>query len=585
MTRGARMNPRFSPRYFLASVLLLVVLVSVYAASAARRTQAELSAQLEQKGLALADAVETSSRNAVRSNALMEQMIAQRLLDNARLVDEILRFPGPTGELERITRRNRLRRIDLLDPDGRPWTGPPPPARLRMMMPGPGMMEGRGMPPGAPPGGVEPPMSMMRYMWGRRWAAPPEEGEARVPKAISDRKFWEGSVFGVAIGAESFPGIIAVHADADFILNFGREIGVERQLEELGRQAGVAGVALLGPDLAVLAASDRARVGERRDDPTLRRALAERRGIARLATRDGVEVFEVARPLTLDGARLGLLTIAFSTEPMARAWRQDLRAGVLLGLGVLAAGAMGLGVIFFLQQRHLGEVRALETEMARRERLAALGDVAAAFAHEVRNPLNAVSMGLQRLSAEFTPEPAAGYARVVDLMQGEVRRLNAIVEQFIALARPLPLTLGRVDVTELLRELAALMEPEARTTGVELRLAAPAGLPAVTADRDHLKQVLLNLVVNALQAMGAGGTLTLGARAERERVTLVVADTGPGLAPDVLARVFDPYFTTKPGGLGLGLTIARRIAEAHGGALEVESRPGEGTRFLLSLPT
>ena len=107
----------------------------------------------------------------------------------------------------------------------------------------------------------------------------------------------------------------------------------------------------------------------------------------------------------------------------------------------------------------------------------------------------------------------------------------------------------------------------------------------MTADRDHLKQVLLNLVVNALQAMGAGGTLTLGARAERERVTLVVADTGPGLAPDVLARVFDPYFTTKPGGLGLGLTIARRIAEAHGGALEVESRPGEGTRFLLSLPT
>ena len=580
MTRGPRMNPRFSARYLLASVLLLVLLVGIYTASVARRPQAELSAQLEQKGLALADVVETGSRNAIRSNALMEQMIAERLLDNARLVDEIMRFPVLPGELERIARRNRLRRIDLLDADGRPWT-PPAPPRMRMMMPGPGGPGGPGPP--HPPGA--PPMPMMSYMWGRRWAPPPEEGKAGVPTAISDRKFWEGSVFGVAIGAESFPGIIAVHADAAFILNFGKEIGVERQLEELGRQAGVAGVALLGPDLAVLADADRARVGARRDDPALARALAERRGLARLVTRDGAQVFEVARPISLDGARPGLLTIAFSTEPMARAWRQDLRAGLLLGLGVLVAGAMGLGVIFFMQQRHLGEVRALEAEMARRERLAALGDVAAAFAHEVRNPLNAVSMGLQRLATEFAPEPAANYARFVDLMQGEVRRLNAIVEQFIALARPLPLTLDRVDAGELLHELAALMEPEAKKAGVELRLAVPAALPAVTADRDHVKQVLLNLVVNALQAMAAGGTLGLEARADRERVTLVVADTGPGIPPDALPRVFDPYFTTKAGGLGLGLTIARRIAEAHGGALEAESRPGQGTRFLLSLPT
>jgi len=581
MTRGPRMNPRFSSRYFLASVLLLVVLVGVHATWIARRTQAELAAQLEQKGLALADAVETGSRNAIRSNALMEQMIAQRLLDNARLVDEILHRPVPPGEIERITRRNRLRRIDLLDLEGRPWTPPSPPGGMRMMMQGPGAP--RGPLPPHPPGG-EPPMPMMHYMWGRRWAAPQEHGAGPAPEAIRDRRFWEGSTFGVAIGAESFRGIIAVHADADFILDFRKEIGVERQLEELGRQAGVTSVALLGPDLAVLAASDGARAGERRDDPALARALAERRGVARLVTQGGAQVFEVARPLTLDGARLGLLTIAFSTDPMERAWRADLRAGLGLGLAVLVVGAMGLAVIFLVQQRHLREVRTLEAEMGRRERLAALGDVAAAFAHEVRNPLNAVSMGLQRLRAEFAPEPAADYTRFVDLMQGEVRRLNAIVEQFIALARPLPLKLERVDPAELLRELAALMEPEARTAGITLRLALPARLPAVTADPDHVKQVLLNLVVNALQVMREGGTLTLDARAERERVTLGVADTGPGIPPDILPRVFDPYFTTKPGGLGLGLTIARRIAEAHGGALEVSSVAGQGTRFALSLP-
>jgi signal transduction histidine kinase len=575
-------NTRSSIRYFLASIVLLVAVVAVYAASSARRTQGELRAQLEQQGQALATALETGSRNAIRSNALIEEMIAQRLLDNARLVDELVRRPLDPDELRRIAERNRLRRVDLLDPDGRPWTPPAPP---RGMMMGPPMMRapgpGRGA-EGGPPAGAP----MMSYMWGRRWGRPGEEaaGAQAAPPAIRDRKFWEGSVFGVAIGATSFKGIVAVHADADYILNFRREIGVERQLEELGRQEGVRSVALLGPDLTVLAHSDATRVGGRRDEPALADALAARRTVSRFADAGGARVLEVVRPIALDGARQGLLAVDFSTEPMERAWRRDLRAGVGLALAALAVGALGLGLIFWVQRRHLGEVRALETEMARRERLAALGDVAAAFAHEVRNPLNAVSMGLQRLGAEFKPEPAGEYARFVELMQGEVRRLNAIVEQFIALARPLPLKPAPVEPDELLRELAALVEGEARQAGVALRLVLPAALPTLVADRDHLKQVLLNLARNAVQAMAQGGTLTLSAEAARGSVAIAVADTGPGIAPAALPRVFDPYFTTKPGGLGLGLTIARRIVEAHGGALTAESEPGRGSVFRVSLP-
>jgi signal transduction histidine kinase len=593
--------------------------VAVYAVSTARRTQAELRAQMEQQGLALADAFERASRAAVRSNALIEEMIAQRLLDNARLVDELLRRPLDPADLERIAARNRLSRIELLEPDGRPWTPPPwpPPG-------GPGA--GRGHPPGVeapgdpgdepqprwgpgmmrrrmrhgPPRDDEagaaapverppehhaaPERPLARWMWGRRWMRPFEPAPDSLP-VITDRKFWEGSVFGVAIGARAFPGIIAVHADADYVLSFRKEVGVERQIEELGRQTGVVSVALLGADLGVLAGADPVRPGGRRDDPALVAVAAERRPLARLLPGgDGPSVFEVARPLTLEGDQVAILTIGFSTAAMERAWRDAVRWGALLAAAVLVVGAAGLGLIFYVQQRHLRDVRALEAEMARRERLAALGDVAAAFAHEVRNPLNAVSMGLQRLRGEFHAEPAADYVKFVDLIQGEVGRLNTIVEQFIALARPLPLKPAPLAADDLLHELAALLDEPARAAGITLRLAIPADVPAIAADRDHLEQVLLNLALNGIQAMARGGTLTMGLEAAREHVALVVSDTGPGIAPDVLPRIFDPYFTTRPRGLGLGLTIARRIVEAHGGTLEAASRPGEGARFRVVLP-
>lgn len=565
------------PRYFLASLALLFALVATYAAWTTHRSQVELRAQMDQKAFALADAVEAGSRNAIRSNALMEEMIADRLLDNARLIDALLAHPLDPDDLPRIAARNRLRRVDLLDLEGRPWTPPLPPRGMMAMMK-------------APPAGSErlgPDRSMMRYMWGRRWARPPETGGGApaAPPAVTERRFWQGSLFGVAIGARSFPGIIAVHADADDIVSFQRAIGVERQIAELAGQAGIVAVGLLGPDLSVLAHSDPTRIGARVADAALAGALSERRALSRLMSgNDSAPVFEVARALTLEGGHPALLTIAFSTAPMQAAWRRDLRAGVALGASVLLVGALGLAAIFFVQQRHLRELGAVEREMERRQRLAAVGDVAAAFAHEVRNPLNAVSMGLQRLRTEFTPEPAGEYGRFVDLVQGEVRRLNVIVEQFISLARPLPLQPAAVAGGELLRELAALVEGQALSAGVELRLAVPAELPPLVADRDHLKQVLLNLILNALQAMaGRGGTLTLGAEAGRDDVALTVADTGPGIPADTLPRIFDPYFTTKAGGLGLGLTIARRIVEAHGGALEAENLPRAGARFRVRL--
>jgi signal transduction histidine kinase len=559
----------------VASVLLLAALTAFLAVSAALRTQGELSRGLADKGLALADALEASSRNAILSNALMEEMVAQRLLDNARLVDQmLLARPVDAEWLERLRAMNRLTRIELLDAEGRPYTPAPAPAPPRMM----GMM---GRPPleGAP----EERRAMMMYMWGRRWSSPAPEGE--VPPAIQDRRFWQGSLFGVAIGARAFPGIIAVHADATYVLDFGREIGVQRQVEELGRQPGIDSIALLDQGLAVVAHSRPERVGQRESGEELGAVLAGGRTLTRLVERDGAApLFEVVKPLRLDRERTALLRIALSTASMDRVWRRDRLAAAGLGLGVLALGILGLAAIFYTQHRHLAEVRRLEVEMERGERLSALGNMAAAVAHEIRNPLNAVSMGLQRLRGEFRPAEVEEYRGLLDVVQGEVRRLNSIVEDFLSLARPLSLKPEPIPVARLLEEVALLVEGEARAAGVVIEREAAGALPALEADRDRIKQVLLNLLLNAIQAMPTGGTLNLAVSASGGMLALTVTDTGPGIPPEVGPRLFEPYVTTKARGIGLGLAIARRIVEAHGGGIEAETAPGGGARFRVTLP-
>ncbi|MBI2528376.1 MAG: hypothetical protein HYV93_20640 [Candidatus Rokubacteria bacterium] len=573
-------------RYFLASFALLLVLLALHTAWAARRTQHELLAQLEEKGFALAATLEASSRAAIRGNALMEEMIAQRLLDNARLIDHLLLSPRfDPADLRRIAAMNRLRRVDLLDRSGAPY----PLAGLRPPMGAPpgmgGMMHGMMMSPAPGAGGQaeHPPMGM--YMWGRRWGVH-EDAAHPAPPAVQDRTFWEGSLFGVAVGARAFPGIIAVHADADFVLDFRKEIGVEAQIEELARRSGVASIALLDGALTVVAASEPGRVGQREDDPAMRAALGSSHATARLVQDDGgARLLEVLHPVAPAAAPSGLLRIRLSTAPMAQAWRRDRDAGLLLGLAVLALGTVGLALIFYTQHRHLREVSELEEAMARTERLARLGDLAAAVAHEVRNPLNAISMGLQRLGAEFQPAEVQEYGRLVGLMRGEVARLDGIVEEFLSLARPLSLALAPTDFHELLRSVAALIEGEAARSGVKTVLSIQGGLPPARADGGRLTQVLLNVALNALQAMPGGGTLTLGATSAAGAVTLTVSDTGAGIPADLLPRIFEPYVTSKARGLGLGLAIARRIVEAHGGRIEAASEPGSGSRFTITLPT
>lgn len=565
----------FLPRHFLESGLLLLILASFYVYFEARRLQQELLRQAEDKGAALAKAMEAGVRNAILGNAFLEDLIEQRLLDNARLIDQLLLSRRvDQALLKQVSAMNRLQKIDLLDEQGRPLQ----PAALAAVM------------ARKAEGEEQRRQKWISYMWGKRWQLPKRKAgdrPAELPPRIMSSEFWQGSAIGVAVGARSFPGIIAIHANADYILNFEKEIGVQRQLQELGREPVTEFVALLDSNLNIVAHTDRRHIGRQEKEPLLLRAKVDGRLSSQIVESGGGRRYlDVVQPLALEESNWGFLKIRLSLGSMELAWRNSLRAIVILGLAILGAGILGMAAIFHNQHTHMLEVKALEAEMLHKERLATLGDMAATVAHEIRNPLNAISVGLQRIKQEFQPTDGQEehYSRLTELMLGEVHRLNMIVEQFLSLARPFEIRPEALRVQDILNEVATLVEGEAQQSKVQIRVIAPTALPPFSADREYLRQTLLNLVLNGLQAMPEGGTLTLEAKTSNGNILISVADTGSGIAPENLPRIFDPYFTTKARGSGLGLATARRIVEAHGGTITVLSEVGQGCRFQVVLP-
>jgi len=223
-------------------------------------------------------------------------------------------------------------------------------------------------------------------------------------------------------------------------------------------------------------------------------------------------------------------------------------------------------------------------ELAQSQRLALAGQMAASVAHQVGTPLNVISGYVQLLRAK----QAAGSPDAARLatIQEQIARVTTIVQSLLDRTRRPALTLRPLAPGELVSGLAELVRPTLLGHGIELTLEVAPGLPAVGADRAQLEQALLNLVSNAVDAMPGGGQLTLAARPHEAGIALLVADSGPGIPAEELAKVFDPLYTTKPRGkgTGLGLTILREVVEAHGGAVHLESRPGQGTTVLVCLP-
>jgi signal transduction histidine kinase len=218
---------------------------------------------------------------------------------------------------------------------------------------------------------------------------------------------------------------------------------------------------------------------------------------------------------------------------------------------------------------------------------AELAELAGGFIHEIKNHLSTLGLNLQLLAEDFAEPQTQRERRALDRvtrLQAECQRLVDVSNDFLRFARVKDLDLKPTDLAGVVEELVDFFGPMAKTGAIEVKTFLPADLPPVALDADLFKQALLNLLLNAQQAMPGGGELTVQAARDDGGVRLSLIDTGKGMPPETAAKAFRPFFSTRAGGTGLGLATTRKIVLAHGGAIDVQSEVGRGTKFTIRLP-
>ncbi len=230
----------------------------------------------------------------------------------------------------------------------------------------------------------------------------------------------------------------------------------------------------------------------------------------------------------------------------------------------------------------LSSVKELEEKVRRSDRLASLGTMAAGMAHEIRNPLSSVKTFIQLLPRKFSdPEFRVNFSQIA---AEEVEKINTMITRLLDFARPRPLKLQPVNATQAIDEILLLLNNDLNKNQVEVKRLYEGDASDILVDKEQIKQVLLNLILNSIQAMHPGGELKVMTRPGDGKMTVTISDTGCGIKPENLQRIFDPFFSTKTSGSGLGLAIVHRIIEEHRGTIDVRSEEGKGTEFVIELP-
>ncbi len=535
-------------------VVLLFLLVIAYAGFSLVETRRTVLAATEAEGRALLTAVSAGIERSLLASRAVEGLLADRLLSLARDVGrDVEGSPGrEEAILRRFVTREHLKGAVLAGFDFSVVvsTGPGPRAERH---------------PGNSPIGSSRLTPMVIEDLIRRARRAGLGAQDSVVVGFGESPFGSSVEFLVGVRLPQTGRFLLLRQNADTLRGLREKAGVQRLIEASAKSPAISYLLLHDAEGRILAASDPTRVGD---------LVAPLPRDADWRPEGGTEVLDVSVPASWPGSDGGSLRVGLAKGPVQAILVRGRRSILLFTAIAVLVGAVGAVALVLVSRSSGRKQAALEEELRRREQAAVLGRMAGAVAHEVRSPLNAISMAGQRLLRAAGDDPDA--REILESIKREVARLNRTVEDFLDLARERPLQLGAVELGPLVSEIVAAEAPAARV------LPGEDGHP-VRADREELRRALGNLVRNAKQVAGEE-KVVVSWHHDENGTAIEVRDGGPGVPDGERERIFLHFVTHRTGGTGLGLAIARLVAERHGGELTVDDAPEGGARFTLTLP-
>ena len=665
-------------RYVVIITLLLALIIFLIALFGIRQSKSNMLRVMEEEGMALLEGLILASQNAVRANALVEELVGERLRDIAHLVAHLEREGKVSNAaLENIVRESNLSRIDILDRGMN--------LKYSSHLPDKDIYEDSTT-------SVIPAVSTIL-----------EGDEEEVVFGIEAKSLLAEKSYAAAVKRSREAGAVVVVASASYLESFKKEIGIGYLIQRIGQESGVDYIVLQSMEGIVLASKKVERMLKIEEDPFLQSTLEEKTARSRIASFEGEDVLEVVKSFKSEEIPSGIFRIGLSLEGYNKVTSNYQRQMILFALILFLLGLLTIGMVivnqnYFVLDRSYKEIKTLtgnvfeamhsavvamdekgrivmlnrlaeelfgvsrdhavrqdydsvfpndpcllkqafeekrttrevetefrtlsgedkalivgtsclfddekrfkgavavihditelkkfEEEAKRAERLSALGNLAAGVAHEIRNPLNAISITAQRLKSEFVPQKDEDeYSSFTEIILNEIKRLDSIINQFLSLAKAHKLNRVSTDMNKFLGEVTNLAEVEANENSIRIMRSIDK-LPDLKIDRDEMKKAILNIMLNAVQATPSSGSLTVRSYLDDSRANVVIeiTDSGAGIPKENLSKIFQPYFSTTEKGTGLGLSIAHRIISDHKGKIGVKSQRGKGTTFTIKLP-
>ena len=429
---------------------------------------------------------------------------------------------------------------------------------------------------------------------------PSEAGKAATPEAGGERNIGRElirqlvarKVPFVALQRRDKSGIVIIALDREGQRYWATKVSIEKVIEELGEAQGQNLKYIVVMDQQEMVFGRAGEMPEKWDKSDVLMSgvfSGTRKILSRKTSHNGKSLLDIAAPLYLDDQVAGVVRLGLDREGMDRIIQENRRNIFIFMAVVVLITLLSMWILYRNQNKHLAGIIEIERRLEKAERLSALGHLAAGVAHEIRNPLNAISMASQRLKREYVPaddEKSREFHTLAGVIRDEIRRLNGIIEEFLTFSKSRRLELHEYPVTDVLQKIVNLMREEAASKGITMETRFSDSPAIIPMDVDKLQQAFLNFIKNAMESISGEGSIVIAVEPSgKDRISVKISDTGCGMTSEEVERIFNPEYTTKEKGLGLGLPLAHEIVRGHGGEIRVFSGPGSETTFEIILPS